>query len=99
VRKSYPVQFDAELRGVVPASEFTNRETGELVQLAPTLQLEASNEDGSVELHQVRMSDRLECTLKPADLTRGLRLRVSGDAVISDTGNSYFKYLAVSAVA
>jgi hypothetical protein len=95
MRKTYPVEFKAELRGVQPASEFTNRETGELVKLAPTLQLEACNEDGSVELHQVRLSEKLHTLLKPADFVRGLLVRVRGDAVISDAGSSYFRYLAV----
>ena len=53
-RTTFPVEFTAELRGVVPASEFNDRTTGELVKLAPTLQLEADNEDGSVDLHHVR---------------------------------------------
>lgn len=99
MRKTYPVSFDAELRGVEPAREFTSRETGELVQLAPTLQLEVSNDDGSVELHNVRMSDKL--TQKPAEreLVRGSRFRISGDAVISDEGRSWFSYLAVESLA
>ena len=96
-RKSYPVAFTAELRGVVPASEFRDRESNELVKLAPALQLEASNEDGSIDLHVVRMGERLDSQLKAADLVRGLRVHVSGDAIISDTGTSYFKYLAVNA--
>jgi hypothetical protein len=99
VRKSYPVEFVAELRGVVPASEFTNRETNELVKLAPTLQLEASNDDGSVDLHQVRLSDKLESLLDPGKLVRGLKVRLRGDAVISDNGASYFRYLRVEPAA
>src|SRR4051795_10830995 len=99
MRKSYPVEFTAELRGVTPASEFTNRETGELVKLAPTLQLEASNDDGSVELHQVRLSDRLDSALNVKELVRGLVVKVRGDAIISDNGASYFKYLAVGPAA
>jgi hypothetical protein len=96
MRKSYPVEFTAELRGVVPASSFTNRETGELVELDPTLQLEASNDDGSVDLHQVRMSPKLRTTLKAAELVRGLKVRVQGDAVIADgAGRSWFSYLQV----
>lgn len=97
MRKSYPVEFTAELRGVVPASEFTAKDTGELVKLAPTLQVEADNEDGSVELHQVRMSDRLQTSLTRDQLVKGTMVNVKGDAVISDNGASYFKYLAVAA--
>jgi len=98
-RQSYPVEFTAELRGVVPASEFTDRENGELVKLAPTLQLEAEKDDGSVDLHHVRLSDRLATALRAPDFVRGLVVKVKGDAVISDTGKSYFKYLAVEAAA
>lgn len=99
MRKSYPVEFTAELRGIVPASEFTARDTGELVKLAPTLQVEAVNDDGSVELHHVRLSDKLRTALQSSDFVRGLRVRVNGDAIISDTGTSYFKYLQVDAAA
>jgi hypothetical protein len=97
MRKSYPVEFTAELRGIQPAMQFTARDTGELVDLAPTLQLESAQTDGSVELHHVRLSDRLVTTLKNSDFVRGLVVRVKGDAVISDGGKSYFKYLAVDA--
>jgi hypothetical protein len=99
MRKSYPVEFVAELRGIQPASEFTARDTGELVKLAPTLQLECDNDDGSVELHHVRLSDRLVTSLRNSDFVRGLVVRVKGDAIISDTGTSYFKYLAVDPAA
>jgi hypothetical protein len=99
VRKSYPVEFTAELRGVEPARSFTAKDTGELVQLAPVLQLEVSNPDGSVELHQVRMSDRLQSVPTSAELVRGTKMDVRGDAVISDEGRSWFSYLAVAAAA
>jgi len=95
MRKSFPVEFTAELRGIQPAMQFTARDTGELVDLAPTLQLETSQEDGSVELHHVRLSEKLRTAFKPSDYVRGLRVRIKGDAVISDAGKSYFKYLAV----
>src|SRR3954469_1442045 len=83
MRKSYPVEFVAELRGIQPASEFTARDTGELVKLAPTLQLECDNDDGSVELHHVRLSDRLVTSLR-----RGRRLR-EGCPVGGSLGSSH----------
>src|SRR3954462_2900865 len=98
MRKSFPVEFTAELRGIQPAMQFTARDTGELVDLAPTLQLESGQEDGSLELHHVRLSDRLVTSLRNSDFVRGVVVSVQGDAFISDAGKSYFKYLAVEAV-
>jgi hypothetical protein len=97
-RRTYPVEFTAELRGVQPASSFVNRETGEQVQLAPTLQVEAQQDDGSVELHNVRLSDRVRCAVKVPDMVRGLRVRVMGEAVMGDT-SSWFRYSAVEPIA
>jgi hypothetical protein len=97
MRKSYPVEFVAELRGIEPARSFTARDTGELVELAPVLQLEVANDDGSVELHMVRMSDRLTQQPATSELVRGSKMTVRGDAVISDEGKSWFSYMAVAA--
>lgn len=97
--KSYPVEFVAELRGVEPARSFTARDTGELVELPPVLQLEVSNDDGSVELHQVRLSDKLTTAPRSGELVRGTKMAVTGQANMSDVegGKSWFSFLAVSA--
>lgn len=95
-----PVAFEVEYRGVAPASEFTARDTGELIEVAPRLKLELETFNGDVEM-LVLSSSQLDKTEGAPDYTklkRGDRFTICGTVVLQDRGSDRDSYLKVERV-
>jgi hypothetical protein len=95
----FPVAFDAEFRGREAATEFNDRETGELVKLGQVLKLERETMDGDAIALPIRLRDNIHVTFDADKLKRGDKVRVEGEVVINDARPGYFKPFKLSAVA
>ena len=94
-----PVSIDAEYRGVAPASEFADRETGETVELQPNLKFEYEDADGDVLLIPIRRNRVDEAADFDAEtLSKGDRVHIEGRVTLADRGSgreSFFRVVAV----
>jgi hypothetical protein len=74
-----PFMLDAEYRGVAPAGEYTDRETGEVRQRQPVLKFEVAMPDGDVETIELRANACDQAAdFDPLSLKRGEYVHVTG---------------------
>jgi len=79
---------------------FTNKETGEVVELAPMLRFEFETDDGDVGLVELRGSafDKARGTINYEDLKRGQKVRIQGVINLQDRGSGKDSYFSVTAI-
>jgi hypothetical protein len=79
---------------------FKNRETGELVDLAPMLKFEYETDDGDVGLLQIRGSafEKAETSIDFTALRRGERFRLQGMIMLQERGSGKDSYFQVTRV-
>jgi hypothetical protein len=90
-----PVTLVAEYRGQAPASEFTDRDTGEVVSLAPNYKFEVELPDGDVAVWAVRegqLDDAADFDV--AKLAKGERVTIVASVVLQDRGSKRDSYIA-----
>jgi hypothetical protein len=95
-----PVAFEVEYRGVAPASQFTARDTGEVVDIAPKLKLELETFNGDVEMLVLSSTqlDKVEGAPDYGKLKRGDRFTICGTVILQDRGSDRDSYLKVERV-
>lgn len=94
----WPLRLLAEYRGVEAASQFTDRETGEVRDIPAKLKFEVETDGGDVQLLVVPASqlDKARPTIAPDELNRGDRVELSGVAVIQDRGSDRSSYVQIT---
>ncbi|MFL5845281.1 MAG: hypothetical protein ACJ762_11345 [Solirubrobacteraceae bacterium] len=91
-----PVTMLAEYRGQAPASQFTARDTGEVVDLRPMLKFEVEQPDGDVGLIPLRENQLDEAAdFDHGKLAKGDLVQLVGVVVLQDRGSDRDSYLRV----
>jgi hypothetical protein len=91
-----PVGFVAEYRGQAPAGSFTNRETGEIVPLAPNLKFEYTLADGEPDQLAIRQSaiDKVS-DFDAGSLKKGDNVAIEGVVVLGGSDGGYFRPISI----
>lgn len=94
----WPLSLIAEYRGVEAASQYTDRETGDVRDIPAKLKFEVETSDGDVQMLVVSASqlEKARPTIVVEELQRGHRLQLSGFAVIQDRGSDRASYVQIT---
>lgn len=92
-----PFSLEAEYRGVEPASRFTRKDTGEVVDVPAKLRFEYEDTTGALELISVSQSqiDKAQGGQELVSIKRGQLVRLEGLVVLQDRGSDRDSYMQV----